>query len=377
MKVRIEVSSLASKHQSGVASYTRLLTEELSKTKDIEVFAHYFNFLGRQPRPDFSNLSVTVEENRQMPLRVYAKLQSHRKALAFDTFLPQVDLTIFPNFASWPTANSKLTATTVHDLTYIYYPEYVESKNLAHLQRVVPRTVKSADIILTVSNAVKQEIIQEFGVDPSSVVVTYVPPDAMFKEGVSQSRIADVRKKYSIETKKYIFFLGNFEPRKNLKNLIEAYMHLPSTIRAEYRLVLAGGKGWNSRETQQTLDIALADGADIVHIGYVDSVDRPALYHAASLFVFPSSYEGFGIPILEAMYSGCPVVAADIPVLHETGGGAVLYAQPGDAIKLSSAIQQALTNYPYTAETMRKHAESFSWETSTEAILSKAKQLLK
>ena len=377
MKIRIEVSSLASQHQSGVASYTHLLTEELSKTKDIEVFAHYFNFLGRQPRPDFSNLSVTVEENRQVPLRVYAKLQSHRKALAFDTFLPQVDLTIFPNFASWPTSNSKLTATTVHDLTYIYYPEYVESKNLEHLRRVVPRTVKSADIILTVSNAVKQEIVQEFGVDPSSVIVTHVPPDDMFKADVSQSSITAVRKKYDIGTKKYIFFLGNFEPRKNLKTLIEAYTRLPSSMRAEYRLVLAGGKGWNAHETQQALDIAVAEGADIVHIGYVDAVDRPALYRAASLFVFPSSYEGFGIPILEAMYSGCPVVAADIPVLHETGGDAVLYAQPGDSTRLSSAIQQALIKYPYTAETMRKHAESFSWDTSIEAILSKAKQLLK
>jgi len=377
VKVRIEVSSLASKHQSGIASYTRLLTEELSKTKDTEVHAHYFNFLGRQPRPDFSNLSVTVEENRQIPLRVYAKLQSHRKALAFDTFLPQVDLTIFPNFASWPTANSKLTATTVHDLTYIYYPEYVESKNLAHLRRVVPHTVKSADIVLTVSNAVKQEIVQEFGVDPSKVIVTHVPPDDMFKADVSQSSITAVRKKYDIGTKKYIFFLGNFEPRKNLKTLIEAYTRLPSSMRAEYRLVLAGGKGWNAHETQQALDIAVAEGADIVHIGYVDAVDRPALYRAASLFVFPSSYEGFGIPILEAMYSGCPVVAADIPVLHETGGDAVLYAQPGDSTRLSSAIQQALTKYPYTAETMRKHAESFSWDTSIEAILSKAKQLLK
>ena len=377
MKVRIEVSSLASKHQSGVASYTRLLTGELSKTKDTEVYAHYFNFLGRQPRPDFSNLSVTIEENRQIPLRVYAKLQSHRKALAFDTFLPRVDLTIFPNFASWPTVNSKLTATTVHDLTYIYYPEYVESKNLEHLRRVVPRTVKSADIVLTVSNAVKQEIVQEFGVDPSKVIVTHVPPDAMFKANVSQSSITAVRKKYGIGTKKYIFFLGNFEPRKNLKTLIEAYTRLPSSMRAEYRLVLAGGKGWNAHETQQALDIAVAEGADIVHIGYVDAVDRPALYRAASLFVFPSSYEGFGIPILEAMYSGCPIVAADIPVLHETGGDAVLYAQPGDVTKLSSAIQQALTNYPYTAETMRKHAESFSWETSIEAILSKVKQLLK
>lgn len=377
MKIRVEVSSLASPHQSGVASYTGLLTEELSKTKDTEVYAHYFNFLGRQPRPDFSNLSVTIEENRQIPLRVYAKLQSHRKALAFDTFLPQVDLTIFPNFASWPTANSKLTATTVHDLTYIYYPEYVESKNLAHLRRVVPHTVKSADIVLTVSNAVKQEIVQEFGVDPSKVIVTHVPPDDMFKADVSQSSIAAVRKKYGIGTKKYIFFLGNFEPRKNLKTLIEAYTQLPSSMRAEYRLVLAGGKGWNAHETQQALDVAIAEGADIVHIGYVDAVDRPALYRAASLFVFPSSYEGFGIPILEAMYSGCPVVAADIPVLHETGGDAVLYAQPGDSTRLSSAIQQALTKYPYTAETMRKHAESFSWETSIEAILSKAKQLLK
>lgn len=121
MKVRVEISSLATPHQSGVASYTRALTEAFGDTKSIDTYGHYFNFMNRQPRPDITSRAVKLESNPLVPLRVFAKAHSHGVSVPFDVHLPRVDLTIFPNFATWPVGKSKLTATTVHDLTYVYF----------------------------------------------------------------------------------------------------------------------------------------------------------------------------------------------------------------------------------------------------------------
>lgn len=376
MKIRVEISSLATPHQSGVSSYTKLLTEALATNSANSVCGHYFNFLQRQPQP-IINKVVRLEENTLTPLRVYAKLQSYNVAPTFDMFLPAVDLTIFPNFATWPTSNSKAVATVVHDLTYLYYPELVESKNLQHLRRVVPRTKKSADFIITVSESVKKELVKEFNLNPDNCIVTPVPPDDTFAAKCNAGRLQAVRDKYEIGSKKFILFLGNFEPRKNLKTLIDAYAQLPHDMKGEYRLILAGGKGWKSEETKQALESAVKSGADIRHIGFIEDVDRPALYQAASLFVMPSLYEGFGIPILEAMLSGCPVVASDIPVLRETGGKAALYVNPEKVADMALAIEKALTDYPYSSEDMRKNVDRFSWQDNVMRIIDRTNKLLK
>lgn len=375
MNIRIEISSLANPHQSGVASYTRLLISALTRHSNIDVYGHYFNFLRRQPQPLINGRCVHIEENTLVPLRVYAKLQSYGLALPFDSLLTRVDLTIFPNFATWPTTQSAMSATVIHDLTYLYYPEFVESKNLAHLRRVVPRSIHTADIILTVSESVKKELVKEFDLDPEKCIVTHVPPDDNFRKKCTKDEISAVRTKYKIGDKKFIFFLGNFEPRKNLKALINAYAKLPGGLKGNYRLILAGGMGWNTEDTQKALDDAKAAGNDIVHIGYIDTTDRAALYQSASLFVMPSLYEGFGIPVLEAMISGCPVVAADIPVLRETGGDAVLYADPKSAGSFANTIRRALDKYPYSTQAMIDSVNRFSWDKNITAILDATKKL--
>lgn len=379
MKVRVEISSLATPHQSGVSSYTRLLTDALGVKQDgaLTVYGHYFDFLNRQPSPKLNSMHVTREANKLVPLRVYAKLQSYNIAPPFDLLLPSVDLTIFPNFATWPTAKSQITATVIHDLTYIYYPELVEAANLAHLKRVVPRSIKNADFIITISESVKKELIAELNVNPDACIVTPIPPEDMFKKKYSKNDLVAVRRKYNIGSKKYIFFIGNFEPRKNLASLISAYRNLPDKIKSEYQLILAGGRGWNAGETRLAFDEAVASGEAIQHIGYVDSSDRPLLYQAASLFVMPSLYEGFGIPILEAMLSECPVLASDIPVLRETGGDAALYTDTTDKAAFTDALRIALTRFPYPASDMQKNVNHFSWDKNTDNILAMVDKLKK
>ena len=375
MNIRIELSSLATPHISGVGNYTRLLAEALDTSADDIVIGHYFNFLNRQITPNIK-LVHPLEKNRLVPLRVYAKLQSFGIAPPFDFFKKKVDLTIFPNFATWPTSRSGLRATVIHDLTYLYFPEVVETKNLAHLRRVVPRSIEKADFIVTVSETVKHELVREFGLNPANCVVTPIPPDPSY----FIPNTNEIHSKYGIPTEKYIFFIGNLEPRKDLPTLIRAYQQLPSAIKDEYSLVLAGGKGWKTEASQAALQAAQDAGDQIVHVGYVDQADSAAFYQKASLFVMPSLYEGFGMPILEALACHTPVVASDIPVLRETGGDAVLYAKAGDVSDFAQKITALLTNMTLRAQLgdyATQQIEHFSWIKNRNNILEYAAKLIK
>lgn len=359
-KVRIEISSLASQHTSGVANYTRRLTEAIAE--QAETRGSYFNFLGRQPQPVIRD-TVVREECQFFPLRIYAKLDSFGFAWPFDLFKPRVDLTIHPNFATWRTCKSKRVATVVHDLTYLYYPELVEEKNLAHLRRVTPRSIKNADYIITVSEAVKQELIKEFHLDPTRCIVTTIPPaQDFFKKSTKE-----VHKKYGIPTKKYILFVGNLEPRKNLKTLLAAYLLLPKSLREEYSLIIGGGKGWKFEETAEKIQQVVDAGENVRRIGFVDQADLPSLMQHAALFVMPSRYEGFGMPILESFASDTPVVAADIPVLREAGGDAALYADPDSPEDFAKKIIETLSRM-YNPKIGQRHLNNFSWTKNAKKI---------
>jgi len=370
----MEVSCLASQNISGVANYTKMLTESLESGLCIETHAAYFNFLNRQPEPELS-LKIPLEKNSFIPLRVYAKMQSYNFAPPFDLFLQKVDLTIFPTFATWPTAKSKLRATVIHDLTYLYFPDTVEAKNLAHLKRVVPRTIKEADFIITISEAVKAELVKEFSLPPEKCVITGIPPDPKFYKANTN----EIHKKYGIPTRKFIYFVGNLEPRKDLPTLVEAYCKLPTDIKNEYSLIMAGGNGWKTEKSRDAIAKAQAAGENVKHVGFVDNNDAAAFYQQASMFVMPSTYEGFGMPILEAMASGCPVVASDIPVLREVGGDAALYAKVSDSDNFCKVIKDVIENPKIQKELVRKgkrHLDNFSLAKNSAAIFEQVKNML-
>lgn len=370
--IRIEANSAGSKHKSGVGFYTQLLINSLASQNETTVRIFTFNFLDRQPQPDVIS-SVVREENKSFPLKIYAKLQSLGLAWPFDLFRPKVELTIFPNYARWPTIKSCYTATVIHDLTYLHYPELMESKNLRHLERVVPRSIKKSDFIITVSESVKKELIDTFSLNPDSIIVTPIPPSPEFNQTASLS-LEEIRNKYNISTPHYFFFMGNIEPRKDIPTLIKAYELLPQAIRDTYSVVISGGMGWKSNESKAAITNAIKSGLHVIYTGYVDNQDKPALYQHASLYIMPSLYEGFGMPILEAAASKVPIVASDIPVLREAGGNGVSYFTPKDAISLSEKILSVIEDEDLSQNLIIKaesHLASFSWNDNAQSILNK------
>lgn len=374
LHVRLETSPLASNNMSGVGYYTQLLADNLSTHPNIATDFVNFNFLNRQPEPVITNRDK-IHQNKLIPLRVYAKLQSHGVAPPFDLFKKPVDLTIFTNFATWPTVNSKLTATVVHDLTYLHYPEMMEANNLPHLQRVVPYTLKNADIIITVSNAIKQEMVTNLDVDPEKILVTPIPPPEKFKKKVT----VDIRRRFKLKPKHYILAVGTIEPRKDIPTLVKAYRQLPDDLRKEYALVIAGGMGWGSQESELALQSAQEAGENVYYVGYVSDKERIALYQQASLYVSTSKYEGFGMPVLEAIASGTPAVLSDIPVFREVGGSITNYATAGNSKSFAKAIAESLVDKKFKENFQKNrqaHLDTFSWNKNIDEVIMMTKRLL-
>jgi len=370
MKIRFESSSARSSKKTGVGYYADRLVASMRKIEGAEVVESQFNFLGRQ-LPKGTNV-----ESINFPQKIYAKLAYYGIAFPFDLTLRKTDVTIFPNYALWPTIKSKKNVVTIHDLSFLKYPDVVEAKNLAYLQRIVPYAVKNADLILTVSESVKHELIEEYSVEGSRIHVTPIPPTESYF--VPSNR--DVHTRYSIPTKKYILFASTIEPRKNLGALLDAYGLLPKDLRDTYSLVIAGGVGWNSEDIQNKLASMRKKHKNIVQTGYYDQADAAALYQQASVFVMPSFYEGFGMPLLEAMAGGTPTIASDIPVLREVGGDASIYFPPDNPGTLASHLTQIMTDSRLSKTQVRlgdANVKRYSWDIVAKELYEKLQVITK
>lgn len=277
----------------------------------------------------------------------------------FENIIGGCDLGFFPNFVILPT-DLKKTIVMIPDLSFLYYPEVIEPKNLLYLKKFVPPTCESAAAIITISQNTKNDLIKHFGVAADKIYVTPLAADPIFSPHIN--RRGSIRDKYYFK-KKYILFVGTLEPRKNIEILVRAYQE-SKLVREKFDLVLAGARGWMDDHLQALLaqdDLM----SDIKILGYVPQGDLPWLYSQASLFAFPSLYEGFGLPVIEAMNMGVPVICSNASSLPEVGGDAVEYFNPFDAEELKEKLNLVLFDKgkkEQMKEAGMKQARNFSWE---------------
>lgn len=366
LRVRIEASSiLENERYSGVGQYIHQLSNSfISSNYHTELFSG----------PFFSTDKLDSKPNKWQTLanKTYRKFVNSGLRLPVDS-KKESDLTIFPNFAALPTKNTKITATVIHDLTYIFYPDMVESKNLAYLQKAVPQAINQSDFLITVSETSKKSLVDIFGINPDLCIVTPIPPDPIF---FSATELSDgQRNKYGIPNAPYFLFLGNIEPRKNLSLLIDAYLKLEVNIRRAHPLVIAGAVGWKSTEVGKKIDEARQNGDTIITPGYIDEEDKQSLFKSARLFIFPSIYEGYGIPPVEAMAAGTPVVLSDIPVLREVGRNFATYADPTNSDSLAEAIANSIKNSTSQSTEAKEYVRSLNWGDNISSILDMYKHL--
>lgn len=261
--------------------------------------------------------------------------------------------------------------TIIHDVSFEAFPELIKPSDLFFLRLLIPRSLKRADRIIAVSGFTKDELIRRYGIAPEKIAII---PNAVSDRFVgktysSQERQA-VRKKYGLP-EKFILYLGTLQPRKNLPVLIEAYAKMRKDF-PEMRLVLAGGKGHNydQRIDQSIKEYELEDS--VLFTGFIDEEDKAAVMSAADCFCFPSLYEGFGIPILEAFSVGTPCVVSDIPPHREVAGEAAFFFDPKDSDELARRLAHILKDASLQERLRnsgRDQNKSFSWTSSAQKML--------
>lgn len=378
MKIAIELQPCL-KNRSGVGVYTYELSKRLQAYEQIELQGDVFNFLERNDlKQDLMGIDFNKETCKLFPYGVYRRIWHYLPIKYNQLFKREAQLTHFFNFIVPPRIQGKV-MNTIYDLTFEFYPETMDKRNLRRIKRDLVYSLERPDKIITISEATKQDMIQHLRVDPSKIEVIYCGVDFKhFNEARNNSQ--SVREKYQLPDQ-YILYIGTLEPRKNIETLIEAFKRFKiegDKSNAEIKLVLAGKKGWLYEGIFKKIqELGLED--DVVDLGYIDEIDKPALYQMAQCFVFPSIYEGFGIPVIEAMAAGTPVITTNVSSLPEVAGEAGLLVDPKDTIAIAESMYQLTTNEEKKQELIQKgytQAQKFSWETSAEKLYRVYKELL-
>ena len=368
MKIGIDAQTLI-KRSAGVTYYTQGLLEEILKQDKKN---HYdLMFFGRKPEYMLGKGSnFTYKYQRFFPYKffryaTYAGLGV--PLLPLEAFFGRHDIYFFPDFVEYPHWTGK-SVIMIHDLSFLHVPQYVAKLNEIFLRYFVSVSAKRADHIIANSEYTKQDIINTYKISEDRVTVAYPGVDRKKFKPASKSQIAKVKEKYGLK-KPFILYLGTLEPRKNIVSILKAYASLEN--REDFNLVLAGKRGWMYGELfEQVGELGIEE--DVVFTGFVADEDKPTLLSAAEVFVYPSFFEGFGMPVVEAQACGTPVITSNVTSLPEAGGEAALYVEPSLPDQLKLALEKLLSSSKL-AEDLRKkgleNARKFRWEDSAKKVL--------
>jgi len=312
-----------------------------------------------------------------LPFRYMAALWHRGK-------LPPIDLWcgrgtyIFPRFVGMPLVFSK-SILVVYDLSFELHRQYSDEGNALFLSKFTRKSVEKSKKVITISKSVEREILDFYKLPKSMVSVAYPATDPKLFYRRSDKEIARIKQKYNIKGD-YILALSNLEPRKNISALVDAYCSLPKSVTDKYALLLVGASGWKTETLFNHILQKADEGYNIIRPSkYVKDIDKPAIISGASLFVYPSHYEGFGIPPVEALACGVPVIAANNSSLPEAVGTAGKLVDIDDADLLVRTIKETLDNKEgLTAEVAKDgpaQARTFSWKESAKVFLEAAEEL--
>jgi glycosyltransferase involved in cell wall biosynthesis len=353
--------------RAGLGRYAESLARALV-TKAPGGFALFYNHSGGDVRPmrGLKGIPARTVRAGYKPWRMAVWL-GQLAGLGFDRLLPDADLYHATEHLLMPLRQVP-TVLTVHDLIFRLFPQHHKRLNYWYLNAAMPVYCRRANAIIAVSQATKGDLVHFYGLDPAKIIVVHEAAAPHFAPS-PPAQIAQVGARYGLPDR-YLLHVGTIEPRKNLNRLLEAVARL-RRAGEDVQLVVVGSKGWLYQGFFRRLE-ELALG-DVVRLpGYIPDADLPALYSGARLVAVPSLYEGFGLPVLEAMACGAPVVCSDVSSLPEVGGDAARYFDPTDVDGMADAIL-AVWRDESLREGMRQQglarAARFSWDRAAQETL--------
>lgn len=376
---RLALDYTAAIHQSaGIGRYVRELARalvDLRPDADLRLFV-----AGAPPHlPPFPGHATYApsrlsERNHN---RLWHRL---RLPLPVEWWTGRLDLFHATDFTLPPTRPRARTLLTVHDLAFERYPDDTMPGMLAYLRRTVPRSIARADHLIAVSEATRRDLIEFYAVPPTNVAVIPHGVDSRFFpppiHGEGDRGWGDaIRHKYGLPPGPLILTVGTLQPRKNHLTLIRAC----GMLSEKATLVIAGGTGWGYETVRAEVERLGLTGL-VIFIGFVDDADLLALYRLATVFAYPSLYEGFGLPVLEAMASGVPVVASNVSSLPEVVGEAGLLVEPLDVDALAAALDRLLGDESLRRDLSAEgiaRASQFTWARAAEGVWTLYEELVR
>jgi len=268
-----------------------------------------------------------------------------------------------------PLASPVPTVVTIHDMSLTMFPRYHPLRRVMFNRPLVDLAARRADAIITVSESAKRDIRRLYGVKAERVHVVHEAAAPAFRPVVDQASRARVRQQYRLADR-FILYVGTIEPRKNLPALIDAFAERRRSGDVAHQLVCVGPYGWLSGDIGARVERLAMENA-IRFTGYVPFEDLPVVYSLAEFFVFPSFYEGFGLPPLEAMHCGCPVIVSDRASLPEVCGNAAVYCDPDDPEDMARQLRLVLSSFSLRSELREAglaRARTFSWHRSADQL---------
>jgi len=340
--------------RTGIGQYVAHLLRELALDPTAQVQAAALSLRGRSGLRDLpAGISIV---HRPLPARLLHQAWRRWDWPSAESVVGRVDVVHGTNF-TLPPPRRAAGVVTVHDLAFIRYPDLVSAASLDY-RELVPRALTRAAAVLTPTQAIATELVDTYSISPDRIRVTPM--------GVDDAWFSATAARPSGLPEQYVLAVGTHEPRKGLDVLLSAYRLLLSDRIDVPPLVIAGGTGWGP-----ALNTAQLTDDQVITLGYLDRPQLRGLVAGASLLAFPSLYEGFGLPPLEAMAAGTPVVASDVPAVHEVVGSLARLVPPRDAAALAHALQDVLAHPPSADQraAARERASSFSWRRCREATM--------
>jgi glycosyltransferase involved in cell wall biosynthesis len=370
MRIAFDATPIA-RAKSGIGYHVEFLVSAIARTGEC---AEIILFANREPLFD-----GTMPSSCRWPRRhLFPK-----RAVWMQFLLPLLireerpDLVHYVNFNA-PILLKHRFVVTFHDMVLFHHPEFFTWKKRFLTRALMPVVARRALGILTVSETVKSEIVAGLGVDPRKIFVVPPAPADLYRPVEKTAARDEVLSRHGLATP-YVLFVGTLEPRKNLDGLLRAFDRLKAETEVPHTLVVVGGRGWKYGPIFKTVD-GLSSKSAVRFLDYVPLEQMPALYAAASALVFPSFYEGFGVPPLEAMRCGTPAVVSDIPVLREILGDAAIFVDPRDPGSIAEGMRRVLTDTILSAglvERGRARGDLYTWDRSARGALDAYRTVLR